>query len=171
MSSVRCTTLSHCVRGEITKIVLHPDNPPVPDVAVVPLTRPPAYIVVRLERTKLATLDGLDECEIPIETVEQTFNIEVESGDQERQRLRKVVRRRQLPITAAYAFTDYRSQGQTIPYVIVDIAKPPAGRLSLFNLYVALSRSSGRQTIRIFQGAHDETKKARVNVRGIQHVS
>ncbi|KAH9929842.1 uncharacterized protein B0H18DRAFT_996488, partial [Fomitopsis serialis] len=38
------------------------------------------------------------------------------------------------------------------------------GRLGLFNLYVALSRSSGRQTIHIlrefddhvFQGAHDE---------------
>ena len=45
-------------------------------------------------------------------------------------------------MTAAYAFTDYRSQGQTIPYVIVDIGSPPTGTLSLFNLYVALSRSS-----------------------------
>ncbi|KAI6120905.1 hypothetical protein EDD16DRAFT_1424604, partial [Pisolithus croceorrhizus] len=43
-------------------------------------------------------------------------------------------------ITSAYAFTDYRSQGQTIPYAIVDIAKPPTGALTLFNLYVALSR-------------------------------
>lgn len=66
-------------------------------------------------------------------------------------------------MTAAYAFTDYRSQGQTIPYVIVDIAPVPHGRLSLFNLYVALSRSSGRDTIRLlrdfdendFKQAHD----------------
>ncbi|KAG1830514.1 hypothetical protein EV424DRAFT_1315396 [Suillus variegatus] len=43
-------------------------------------------------------------------------------------------------MTAAYAFTDYRSQGQTIPYVLVDIATPPTGGLNLFNLYVALSR-------------------------------
>ncbi|KIM57493.1 hypothetical protein SCLCIDRAFT_1193889 [Scleroderma citrinum Foug A] len=66
-------------------------------------------------------------------------------------------------MTAAYAFTDYRSQGQTIPAVIGDITTPPtAGGLSLFNLYVALSRSSGRLTIRllcnfdikIFQAAH-----------------
>ncbi|KAJ7309974.1 hypothetical protein DFH08DRAFT_719085, partial [Mycena albidolilacea] len=41
----------------------------------------------------------------------------------------------------AYAFTDYRSQGQTIPYVLVDIASPLTGKLSLFNLYVALSRT------------------------------
>ncbi|KAJ6525699.1 hypothetical protein B0H19DRAFT_971101 [Mycena capillaripes] len=33
------------------------------------------------------------------------------------------------------------AQGQTIPYVLVDTAKPPAGTLSLFNLYVALPRS------------------------------
>jgi len=28
--------------------------------------------------------------------------------------------------------------------IIVDIARPPGGTLSLFNLYVALSQSSGR---------------------------
>jgi len=43
-------------------------------------------------------------------------------------------------------FRDYRSQGQTVFYVLVDIATPPTGGLSLFNLYVALSRSSGRES-------------------------
>ncbi|KAK0230848.1 hypothetical protein IW262DRAFT_1261225 [Armillaria fumosa] len=43
-------------------------------------------------------------------------------------------------MTSAYAFTHYRSPGQTIPVVIVDVARPPAGKLSLFNLYVALSQ-------------------------------
>ncbi|KIM54526.1 hypothetical protein SCLCIDRAFT_1221915, partial [Scleroderma citrinum Foug A] len=51
---------------------------------------------------------------------------------------------RQFPVTPAYAFTDYRSQGQTIPH--------SAHRgLSLFNLYVALSRSSGRSTVRLLR--------------------
>ncbi|KAI6110444.1 hypothetical protein EDD16DRAFT_1486536, partial [Pisolithus croceorrhizus] len=40
-------------------------------------------------------------------------------------------------------FTDYCSQGQTISHVIMDIAQPPTGGLTLFNLYIALSRSSG----------------------------
>ncbi|KAJ8579544.1 hypothetical protein M405DRAFT_754350, partial [Rhizopogon salebrosus TDB-379] len=65
-------------------------------------------------------------------------------------------------VTAAYASTDYRAQGQTIGHVLVDIATPPTGGLNLFNLYVALSRSSGRETIRLlcdfdrkhFQAAH-----------------
>jgi hypothetical protein len=68
-------------------------------------------------------------------------------------------------MTAAYAFTDYRSQGQTLPYVIIDIASPPTGKLSLFNLYVVLSRSSGRASIslrllhdfddELFMASHD----------------
>ncbi|KAJ3995131.1 hypothetical protein F5050DRAFT_1574222, partial [Lentinula boryana] len=43
-------------------------------------------------------------------------------------------------LTLAYAFTDYRAQGQTIAPVIIDIASPPTGSLNLFNIYVALSR-------------------------------
>ncbi|KAI9069328.1 hypothetical protein FKP32DRAFT_1556445, partial [Trametes sanguinea] len=54
-------------------------------------------------------------------------------------------------ITGAYAFTDYRSQGQTIPYVIVDLQVPPGGRLTLFNLYVALSQSRGRNSIQLLR--------------------
>jgi hypothetical protein len=36
-------------------------------------------------------------------------------------------------------------------YVIVDISKPPTGSLSPFSMYVALSRSRGRRTIRILR--------------------
>ncbi|KAF9230448.1 hypothetical protein BU15DRAFT_57226, partial [Melanogaster broomeanus] len=43
-------------------------------------------------------------------------------------------------ITAAYACTDYRAQGQTISALVIDIGTPPSGGLSLFNLYVAMSR-------------------------------
>ena len=96
-------------------------------------------------------LEGLDDGEIPIKPTEQAYTTEVEGADGEQQRIKKAVHRRQLPITAAYAFTDYRSQGQTLPYVIIDIAKPPTRKSSLFNLYVALSRSSGRQTIRLLR--------------------
>ncbi|KAI0681789.1 hypothetical protein C8T65DRAFT_598087 [Cerioporus squamosus] len=64
--------------------------------------------------------------------------------------VQRTVQRRQFPITPAYAFTDYRSQGQTIPTVLVDIKSPPGpSKLSLFNLYVALSRSSGPEDMRL----------------------
>ncbi|KAI5989853.1 hypothetical protein EDC04DRAFT_2815674, partial [Pisolithus marmoratus] len=53
-------------------------------------------------------------------------------------------------MTAA-ALTNYWSQGQTISYVLVDIARLPSGTLNLFNLYVALSRSSGHDTIHLLR--------------------
>jgi ATP-dependent exoDNAse (exonuclease V) alpha subunit len=37
------------------------------------------------------------------------------------------VNRSQLPLTLAYAFTDYRSQGQTLQPVYVDIGSPHMG--------------------------------------------
>ncbi|KAJ7112356.1 hypothetical protein C8R44DRAFT_742034 [Mycena epipterygia] len=69
----------------------------------------------------------------------------------------RTIRRCQFAMTGAYLFTDYRSQGQTIPYILVDIAAPPTGSLSLFNLYVvALSRSSDRETIHLLRDFDDE---------------
>ena len=59
--------------------------------------------------------------------------------------------RSQYAITAGYAFTDYKSQGQTIEYVIIDIGKPPTGSLSPFSVYVALSRSRERDNIRLLR--------------------
>ncbi|KIK80721.1 hypothetical protein PAXRUDRAFT_157906, partial [Paxillus rubicundulus Ve08.2h10] len=56
----------------------------------------------------------------------------------------------------AYACTDYRAQGQTISAIVVDIESPPTGGLSLFNLYVALSRSRGRETIRLLRGFNEK---------------
>jgi ATP-dependent exoDNAse (exonuclease V) alpha subunit len=61
------------------------------------------------------------------------------------------VERKQFPLTPAYAFTDFKSLGQTIESVLVDLAKPPSGGLTSFNAYVALSRSRGRDTIRLLR--------------------
>ncbi|KZT27975.1 hypothetical protein NEOLEDRAFT_1059460 [Neolentinus lepideus HHB14362 ss-1] len=64
----------------------------------------------------------------------------------------------QFPITVAtvYAFTGYCAQGQTLPCVIADIVTPPNVRLSLFNLYIALSCSSGRSTMMRLLSDFDE---------------
>ena len=59
--------------------------------------------------------------------------------------------RSQLPLTLAYAFTDYRAQGQTLEPVIVDIGPPPHGSLTPFNIYVALSRGTGAKNIQLLR--------------------
>ncbi|KAG1741716.1 hypothetical protein EDB19DRAFT_1634386 [Suillus lakei] len=56
----------------------------------------------------------------------------------------------QFPLTPAYAFTDYRSQGQTISNAIIDIGTPPCGELTPFSIYVVSSRAHGRYNIRLF---------------------
>ncbi|KAF8798659.1 hypothetical protein BYT27DRAFT_7218459 [Phlegmacium glaucopus] len=90
------------------------------------------------------TFDGVAPGIIPISPTLLKFNVEVD-----RQKVK--IERRQIAIVPGYAFTDYKSQGQTLEYVIVDIAKPPSGSLSPFSVYVTLSRSRGRKMIRILR--------------------
>jgi len=134
-------------RGEIVGIGLHSKEPPIDRTQTRwHLRFPPQYVLVKLQRTKAKQLPGLELGVIPITPAQKTFSIRASNGQ------KKTVTRRQHPITPAYSFTDYRSQGQTIPYVIVDISTPPSGQITAFNAYVALSRSKGRDTIRLLRG-------------------
>jgi ATP-dependent exoDNAse (exonuclease V) alpha subunit len=56
-----------------------------------------------------------------------------------------------MALTAAYAFTDDKAQGQPMECVLVDLGKLPTGGLNRFNVYIALSRSLGRKTIRLLR--------------------
>jgi len=155
--------LANGAKGTIVGIILHPDEEVTPSPTVV-LRYTPICILVKLDRTRMSKLPGLDDRVIPIEPAKKSFTISYsaeirdrDSHDVQLTKIQKTVQRRQFPITGAYAFTDYRSQGQTFKSVIVDLAKPPTGGdLSLFNIYVALSRSSGRNTIRLLREV-DET--------------
>lgn len=146
--------ITNGARGTIIDILLHADEPPIAPInGVVRLKYLPSYVLVKLDRTRTSPLPGLDPSIIPVEAVSKSHRIRYKTP--EGTDVSRTVKRRQFPMTNAYAFTDYRAQGQTIPYVIVDIAKPPSGALNLFNLYVALSRSSGRETIRLLRDFED----------------
>ncbi|KAI9430689.1 hypothetical protein H4582DRAFT_1823603 [Lactarius indigo] len=80
---------------------------------------------------------------LPILPIEKTFRVGGKNGIS--------VKRRQFALTPAYAFTDFKAQGQTLKAVIVDVGKPPTGSLNGFNAYIALSRSRGRDTIRLLR--------------------
>lgn len=134
-------------RGQIVGIVLDPDEPPLsrdPSQSEVKLQFPPAYVLVKLHQTKAKALPGLEAGVIPIKPVKKTFTISVAGQD-------KVVTRIQLPITPAYGFTDHRAQGQTISKVIADLSTPPTGGITPFDAYVTLSRSQGRNHIRLLR--------------------
>jgi hypothetical protein len=98
-------------------------------------------VLFKPSRSSFPKLENLEEGVIPVFPAEASFFINGKNGTK--------ITRRQIPMTAAYAFTDYKSQGQTLEHVIVDLAKPARGALTPFNAYVALSRSCGRSSIRL----------------------
>ena len=140
--------ITNGARGHIVRIVLDPNEPALTDDTIVHLKYLPIYILVKLDRTKASRLPGLETGVIPIEPRTTSMKFTVEEAGETNQRLGS---RRQYPFTAGYAVTDYKAQGQNMECVFVDIARPPRGTISLFNLYVALSRSSGRSTIRLLR--------------------
>jgi ATP-dependent exoDNAse (exonuclease V) alpha subunit len=105
---------------------------------------PPRYVLVKLLQTKAAQLPGLAENVIPISPVTKMFTIM-------KDRSQITVHRTQLPLKLAFAFTDYRAQGQSLKPVIVDIGPPPYGHLTPFNIYMALSRGTDRANIRLLR--------------------
>lgn len=70
---------------------------------------------------------------------------------------RQKILRRQFPVCAGYAFTDYKSQGQTLEYVIV-VGPIATRRFSVtpFAAYIALSWSHSRHRIRLLRDFKDE---------------
>ncbi len=148
--------LTNGARGVIVDIVLDPEEPPIGEGPVIHLQHLPLYVLVKMSRTRASRLPGLDPGVIPVQPMTSTMRIKLNTKTKTGAAMQRTVYRRQYPITPAYAFTDYRAQGQTLPYVLVDIVSPPTGGLNLFNVYVALSRSSGRESIRLLRDFDDQ---------------
>ncbi|KAF8803393.1 hypothetical protein BYT27DRAFT_7214714 [Phlegmacium glaucopus] len=133
-------------RGTVQGIVLDPReiNTTADEDGCIHLKYPPPVVYFKPDMQTDIRFDGVPEGIIPILPSMVSFGVNVNG---EKQRLE----RRQIAIVPGYAFTDYKSQGQTMECIIVDISKPPSGKLSPFSVYVALSRSRGRKTIRILR--------------------
>jgi hypothetical protein len=156
-------------RGTVEGIVLDPREPkPRPkDDGTVHLCYPPAMIYFRPDMESAIEFNGVPKGIIPITPSVVRYSTDVDG--------RKVkLERRQIAIVPGYAFTDYKAQGQTMECVIVDISKPPSGVLSPFSVYVALSRSRGRQSIRILRDfdpslfMHHPSEDLRVEMRRLE---
>jgi hypothetical protein len=140
--------LANGSRGTIVDIILDPrESQLVTTNNTVHLRFPPALVVLQLDFTEFPIVPGLRQGEAPLFPITKKFKIGKPSVS---------VQRRQLALTPAYAFTDFKSQGQTINHVIVDLGKTVQFSLSPFNAYVALSRSKGRDTIRLLRDFEDK---------------
>ncbi|KAF8825621.1 hypothetical protein HHX47_DHR6000135 [Lentinula edodes] len=141
--------LANGTRGTVTHIILDECEPMKHDVmdGATMLRYPPACIFFKPDGETAVRLRGCPQGLLPSVPQETKFSAAVNATGT------RTVVRRQLALTPGYAFTDLKSQGQTIEYVIVDLASPNYGsKLNAFGAYVSLSRSRGRDTIRILHG-------------------
>jgi hypothetical protein len=141
--------LANGSRGIIEDIVLDPRERVTRDDigtdGIVWLRYAPTMILFRPFHYEFAPFPGMEEGLIPIFLSEVTFNIHYHNNPKTQ------IHRHQYPVCVAYAFTDHKSQGQTIEYVIVDIGPTKKFPIDPFTTYVALSCSCGCETIRLLQ--------------------
>lgn len=143
--------LANGTRGVIVDIILDPrETAHYTDTGAtsVILQYPPSVILFRPLHHPGFSIPGLSDGVLPLFPTQKTFSL---PG-----KIKRTIHREQFALTPAYAFTDFKSQGQTIDCVLVDLGKPPTATLTSFNAYVALSRSRGRSTIRLLRNV-DET--------------
>ena len=135
--------LANGTRGIVHDIILDPRENIASSSSPVTLQYLPAVVLLRPLFSHNQKFQGLPDGVVPIFPTQTQFRVGRSSGFS--------VRRRQFALTPAYAFTDFKAQGQTIEHVIVDMAKPPSGKLNAFHMYVSLSRSRGRETVRLLR--------------------
>ena len=140
--------IANGARGIVVDIILNDEDADTREVdGIVKLKRLPTCVLVKLERTRAPRLDGLEKGVVPIFPVTKKFSVE-EKG------INRTFSRTQHPLTGAYAFTDFRGQGQTIDFLCVDIAPPPKWRIVTFQRVrsvVAQSWSSQNTSVAGFQ--------------------
>ena len=107
------------------------------------ITSPPAYMLVKLLHAVdvNVSIPGLPGSVVAIEPVEFRYN----------GRDNKYVKFLQFPFTLAYAMTDYKCQGQTFEWVVVDLKKPPIGFSTVCSPYVQLSRAKALNQLSIMR--------------------
>ena len=105
------------------------------------ITGPPTYMLVKLlhEVDVNISIPGLPPSVVAIEPAEFRHNA----------REGKYVKLVQFPFTLAYAITDYKCQGLTFEWVIVDLKKPTTGFSTVSSPYVQLSRAKALNQLSI----------------------
>lgn len=145
--------IANGTRGIITEITLDPrETQSIPnDDGIIYLKYPPIMILFKPHKETHLLFAGIPPGLVPLTPSAAAFTVST-GNKSDRQTCR--IHRRQYSLTAAYAFTDYKSQGQTMENVIVDIGKDV--NLTPFHVYVALSRSRGRDNIRLLRSFKEE---------------
>ena len=120
------------------------------------LKKPPKYVVVELSGGSCGTYGSLPENHVPVYPIKRACvrTIWQHQGD----KLLKRFQRFQLPLTPAFAFTDYKCQGRTLQKTIVDLA----GGCSTVGAYVMLSRAQRLEDLLILRPFNESILSMRI---------
>ena len=116
------------------------------------LNQIPKYLLVKKltnNCTNNLLFDHLDKDLIPIFPQTSSFYVKPKCDALGTKSV--TVSRTNFPLTPSYALTAYKAQGKTLGKVIVDLCKPPIGRLDFAYCYVALSRAKSLKDILILR--------------------
>ncbi|CAF4227561.1 unnamed protein product [Adineta steineri] len=119
------------------------------------------YALVEVRKSKLKNLDSLDSHIIPIPVIEKTFDVNLDKLYADKGAVMKIlkekklkaticVKRKALPLIPAYSITTHKSQGQTLPKIVIDLNMPP-GIVEVASAYVPLSRVEQLTNVAILQ--------------------
>ena len=119
------------------------------------------YALVEIPTSKVKKLHSLDPFIVPIPVIEKTFEVNLDKLYSNKGRITKVlsqrklktnitVKRKGLPLIPAYSITTHKSQGQTLPKIVIDLNMPP-GAVEVASAYVPLSRVRKLEDLVILQ--------------------
>ncbi|KAG9046207.1 hypothetical protein FS837_004878 [Tulasnella sp. UAMH 9824] len=128
---------------------------------IVELQDLPKAIILKLDHPPQNAIAGFQLGEIPVVTHTHHLRIQPFRTDKSSS---VTLTRHQYALVPAFAFTDYKAQGQTLNHVVIDIGQPARGHISQFNGYVAISRGTGPENLhflrdfdaRLFKSGTDE---------------
>ncbi|KAG8935210.1 hypothetical protein FRC01_005466 [Tulasnella sp. 417] len=142
-------SLSKGASGVVKRIVIS-DRDAATDQThgIVELQDLPKAIVLKLDHPPQGVIPGFQLGEVPILPYTHRFHIQPFKANKSSP---VTVTRHQYGLVPAFAFTDYKAQGQTLNQVVVDIGQPARGHISQFNAYVAVSRGRGPESLRFLR--------------------
>ncbi|CAF1353016.1 unnamed protein product [Rotaria sordida] len=139
----------------------------------------PKYALVQFPGWKLDNkLAELQSKIVPIAISEQTFLFDakellpenIAKAAKINKKTRKLsVKRKALPLIPAYSMTTYKSQGQTLGKIIVDLVMPP-GPLVVASVYVPLSRVKRLDDILIIRSFEFATLQVKSSTAQIEEL-
>ena len=109
----------------------------------------PYYALIEIPMCKLCKLELLESSIVPVPVIEKDYVVDLKKLFANQQLMLKLLnarklkatinpKRRALPIVPAYAITAHKSQGQTLPKIVIDL-NMPSGIVEVASVDIPLS--------------------------------